>query len=300
MNRVLKGRVVVLGAGGMLGHDVIASLKHVVSTNDILEFAHSRLDVTDRAAVQAMIHELRPSFVMNCAAYTDVDGCEKNVELANRVNALAPGGLGESCRSTGAILVHYSTDFVFDGKSRAPYLESDATNPLSAYGKSKLEGERMIIASGCRYLMIRTSWLFGVHGRNFVEAIAGKAQRGEPLRVVCDQVGRPTFASDLAEATLHLLSAGAEGIVHFANSGECSWHEFAGEIVRLSGYDRKVESIQSHELNRPARRPAYSVLNLEKYQALSRSTPRHWKDALTAYLQARNEKAATHDALSTT
>jgi len=237
--------------------------------------------------VQERLGQIRPAVVLNCAAYTDVDGCESNMERAREVNSAAPGYVAESCKNIGALMVHYSTDFVFDGDQREPYRERDCTHPLSQYGQSKLDGEKAVAESACRHLIIRTSWLYGLHGRNFVESILRTAQRGEQLQVVIDQVGRPTYTVDLADATLRLLDADAEGIVHFANLGQCSWHEFACEIVRLAGLAINVGTLSSAELGRPAQRPAYSVLDVSRFQSLTNSTPRHWKDALSDYLQQR-------------
>lgn len=253
----------------------------------LIHLRREQLDVTDREAVLSRINQEQPTTVLNCAAYTDVDGCETNGDRAEAVNAAGAGHLAEGCRVAGSLLVHYSTDFVFDGMSRTPYRPDDQCQPLSAYGRSKLHGEIAIRESGCRYLIVRTSWLYGPCGRNFVEAILGRVRAGGPLRVVNDQTGRPSYTADLADATWRLLDAGAGGVVHFANSGECSWHEFAREIVRISGCDLPVEPISSAELGRPARRPAYSVLDLADYERWTGHVSRHWKLALAEYLRMR-------------
>ena len=286
----------VLGAGGMLAHDLIPQIRqHVDRENGkLLAWGRNELDITNQKAVRERLHDTAPTLVINCAAYTDVDGCETNQERAMATNAEGPAFVAEACRSTGATLVHYSTDFIFDGTSSRPYRTTDPSHPLSVYGESKCSGARAIFAIGCRSLIIRTSWLYGPHGRNFVDTILSKANRGESLRVVHDQVGRPTYTVDLSAATVRLLDVQAEGTVHFANSGHCSWHEFAVEIVRQAGLTVPVGTLSSNELGRPARRPAYSILDLSSYEEKTRESPRHWKAALAEYLERRknSERAA--------
>lgn len=289
MSKWAQGTVVVVGAGGMLARDLIPRLKERASREggNVLAWTRNELDITQRESVLSQMKRAAPTLVINCAAYTDVDGCESNAAKAMTVNGEGPGYLAEACKAAGAKLVHYSTDFVFDGESRRPYGVDDRTNPLSVYGKSKLEGERTIASHRCRSLIIRTSWLYGPHGRNFVETILGRAQKGEPLNVVNDQTGRPTHTVDLCDATLRLLDAQAKGMVHFANTGQCSWHEFAVEIVRQAGLSVSVATLSSSELGRPARRPAFSVLDLTSYEQTIGATPRHWKEALGEYLRSR-------------
>lgn len=281
--------IVVLGACGMLGRSLMPALERRVRGcgGKMLPWGRTELDITDRASVKARITDTRPSVVINCAAYTDVDGCESDAPKARAVNGDAPGFLAEACAKTNALLVHYSTDFVFDGAAHAAYRVDDQPNPLSVYGQSKLQGELEIKGGGCRYLIVRTSWLYGPYGRNFVESILARVEKGEPLKVVNDQIGRPTYTRDLSEATIRLLDAEAAGLVHFANSGSCSWHEFASEIVHRSGCDVRVLPISSHALGRPARRPPFSVLDLSVYERLTGNTPRHWTLALEEYLQRR-------------
>lgn len=273
----------------MLARDLIPQLQERVQAGggEVHVWDRRELDIADREAVIAKIASAAPAVVVNCAAYTDVDGCEANTALAMRINGEAPGFLAEACHAVNAALVHYGSDFVFDGGVRRPYRLEDNTNPLSTYGKSKLAGERAIIQARGFFLIIRTSWLFGLHGRNFVEAILAKAQKGERLRVVDDQVGRPTFSADLGEATVRLLDSERRGVMHFANSGQCSWHEFAAEIVRQAGLEVPVETLSSSELGRPAKRPAYSVLDLSSYEAASGVTPRRWQEALADYMTRR-------------
>ncbi|MDO8630094.1 MAG: dTDP-4-dehydrorhamnose reductase, partial [Phycisphaerales bacterium] len=210
----LAGRpILVLGAKGMLGRDLVARLGERAggrAADRVVALGKSELDITCDAVVKETVTRIGPGVVINCAAYTHVDGCESKVDLAAAVNAKAPGLLGEACRNAGALLVHISTDFIFDGQSRRPYRVEDKANPLSVYGRSKWDGEEAVRASGCHYLIVRTSWLYGLHGRNFVEAILQKAKAGEALRVVDDQVGRPTYTADLSDALVRLLDIGAE------------------------------------------------------------------------------------------
>ena len=276
----------------MLGVELVARLRRALgdSGSKLTAWDIEELDIRNAAAVDAAMRDVRPGVVINSAAYTDVDGCENNLEAAMTANAEAPGVLAAACKAAGAKLVHFSTDFVFDGSAEVPYLPEDKANPLSAYGRSKWQGEQAIRSAGGPHLIIRTSWLFGPAGRNFVEAILARAQADEPLKVVNDQFGRPTIAEDLADAVVRLLDVGAEQTVHFANSGRCSWFEFAREIVRQSGSRSTVTAISSEELNRPAKRPAFSVLDTSGYTALTGHEPDNWQSALTRYLECRSQR----------
>lgn len=276
----------------MLGSEIARRLGHRFDESQLVLAARTDLDITDGEAVRRRLSAARPALVINAAAYTDVDGCETGIDHAMKVNAVAVGFLADACKSLGATLVHVSTDFVFDGRGRRPYRPDDQANPLSAYGRSKWEGEVAIRASGAEHLIVRTSWMFGPAGRNFVEAILARASRGEPLRVVDDQIGRPTRAGDLADALLRLLDADARGTLHFANAGSCSWHEFAKEIVRQAGFDVPVTAIPSSELGRPAPRPAYSVLDTSEYERVTGDHPRPWSEALGEYLSERRQPRA--------
>lgn len=287
--------VLLLGARGMLGQELARALGRRGAAprgSRLVAWDLAELDITDRRAVQSAVQDLGPELVINAAAYTNVDGCESNLEQALQVNAEAPGHLAEACRAVDALLVHFSTDFVFDGSSNRPWREEDHPGPLSAYGRSKWEGEQVIRSAGSTHLIVRTSWLFGPGGRNFVEAILERAEKGEPLRVVNDQVGSPTLAVDLAEAVVRLINAGAAGAVHYCNAGHCSWYEFACAILSETGLKVPIEAITSDELNRPARRPAYSVLDTARYIETTGDDPPPWHDALKRYLAARGRNAA--------
>jgi len=283
------GCTLVLGAAGMLGRELVHLLhkRAEESGGRVVSWDLADLDIRDRSAVYGTIGNLRPGVVVNAAAYTDVDGCETDVSGAMAVNAQGPGHLAQACDPVGAMLVHFGTDFVFDGSLERAYRPDDVANPLSVYGRSKWEGEQAIRAASCRHLIVRSSWMFGPRGRNFVEAILAQAGAAKPLRVVNDQVGSPTLAADLADAVIRLLDAGEQGTFHFANSGQCSWFEFAGEILEQAGMDRDVEPITSEQLHRPARRPAYSALDTSKYAEATGTRPVCWQDALRRYLNGR-------------
>lgn len=289
-----RSHVLVLGARGMLGTELAARLGERTGPagGQVTAWDLAELDICDSAAVHDALVALRPGVVVNAAAYTDVDGCEDDEDAARAVNGVAPGHLAGVCRAIGAFFVHFSTDFVFDGSGRAFYGEEAAAAPLNAYGRTKWAGEEAVRAAGCEHLIVRTSWLFGPGGRNFVEAILRRAEAGERLRVVDDQVGRPTYTADLVEAVMALLDAGARGTVHFANRGACSWWEFAREIVAAAGVGSEVAAITSDELQRAARRPAYSALDTSRYERLTSLEPAHWKDALARYLAARRQGRA--------
>ncbi len=287
-----QGTVLILGARGMLGSELVRQTRVRLERGGgrTVAWDLDELDIRDPARVRTRLGAMRPRIVINAAAYTNVDGCETNVDEAMAVNAAAPGHLGDACRAGDALLVQFSTDFVFDGRATEPYAVDAPTHPLSVYGRSKWEGEQGVRASRCRHLILRTSWLFGAGGHNFVEAILARAEAGEPLRVVTDQVGRPTHTVDLAMAVIRLLDASADGTHHFANAGQCSWHEFAREIVRQAGFTCEVATLTSAELNRPAARPAYSVLDTSGYTALTGHRPAPWQEALGRYLASRDTR----------
>jgi dTDP-4-dehydrorhamnose reductase len=257
------------------------------------------------------MEKVRPDVIVNCAAYTNVDGCETNEETALLVNGRGPGHLAGAAKELGATLVHVSTDYVFDGTKNSPYTEEDVTNPQSAYGRSKLRGERAILESGLdKFFIVRTSWLYGSGGKNFVETIARLATEREELRIVADQVGSPTLTDDLARAIFNLLALDASpafakasagrrltphepyGIYHFADEGECSWYEFAEAIVAhlLEAETplkmKRILPIATHEYPLPATRPAYSVFSKDKYRKVTGAKIPNWKTSLVTYLRS--------------
>jgi len=247
-------------------------------------------DVADADSVAATFKRLRPTLVINCAAYTKVDLAEKEVEAAHRANTIGPAVLSRECRRYGAALVHFSTDYVFDGTLRRPLRPDDPVGPRSAYGRSKLLGEQAVQAEHPdQWLIVRTAWLYGPNGPNFVQTMLNVARAGKPLRVVNDQVGSPTYTFDLAGATLDLLDRGATGVWHVSNSGQTTWFDFAKAIFEEWGLSPDVQPITTAEwkATKPdsATRPAYSVFDLEPLEKLLGRRMRPWREALRAYHQ---------------
>ncbi len=273
--------ILIVGARGMLGSDLMANLGDAdrLIGADIEDF-----DITDREQTLKAVSELRPEWVINAAAYTQVDRCEEEHAMAFAVNREGAANLALACKSVKARLIHVSTDYVFDGRSRDPYREDDPVNPISRYGQSKLEGETAVRALLDDAAIVRTAGLYGRGGVNFVNTIRRLARERDQLTVVDDQWVSPTYAVDLSRAIGLLMRASARGIFHVVNSGSCTWHRFACRIVQLTGSRSTVTPISSAQLNRPAARPAFSVLSTEKYTALTGSMMRSWEDALTDYL----------------
>jgi dTDP-4-dehydrorhamnose reductase len=284
-------RVLITGSNGQLGSEI-----KVISGNfPRIEFLFTdvaELDIAERDRVHEFFTKNRPDYVVNCAAYTAVDRAEQEVDLANRINGLAPGILAEACEAFKARLIHISTDYVFDGKWYKPYNEDDPVSPESAYGRSKLIGEKAVQKSNTG-MIIRTSWLYSSFGSNFVKTIIRNARIKPELRVVSDQIGSPTWAHDLASAILAIVDRGDEsfvpGIYHYSNEGVCSWYDFAREIIDLQHIRCKVIPIETKDYPLPAKRPAYSVLNKSKIRNLYALEIPHWKDSLTKCLKLIND-----------
>lgn len=279
--------MLVTGSKGQLGRSLTragADLGVEIEGRDV-----DTLDICDAAAVEDWIRSAQPSVVVNTAAMTAVDDCESNEDAAMAVNGEAVGHLAAASNAVNATLIQLSTDYVFPGASDRPYAEDDPVAPHSAYGRSKLRGEELARTAD-RHLILRTAWLYGLGGRNFVETICAQLASGkENLRVVVDQMGCPTFCDDLSRAILELAGAGVEGTLHAVNAGHTSWHGFAAEIARLLGSDTPVLPVSTAEYPRPAPRPAWSVLDISRLEAaLARSMP-HWKDGLRRYMEARCE-----------
>ena len=275
-------RWLITGAGGMVGRD----LAHELTSRgeETIALAKSDLDITSPREVTTFVREQKPSIIVNCAAYTKVDKAEEEEAIANAVNGSSVEFLARAANDVNALLVQLSTDFVFDGTKRTPYDINDTTHPLSAYGRSKLLGE-LAATHAERHLILRTSWLFGVHGPNFVEAIRNQIRKGaNPLRVVDDQRGRPTYTPHLANAIIRLASLDATGIAHYADEDECTWFDFAKAIVEESGADTRVNPVSTSKFPRPATRPQYSVLSTERYERLTGVRPESWREGLREYL----------------
>ncbi len=290
MNRPL----LVIGSAGMLGRALVAECARR-GIDARAAPGKEAVDVSDEEAVRNLLYTEAPRLVINATGYTDVDGAEEEPAAADQVNRVGADILARMTRELGALLIHYSTDYVFDGRASTPYRVDDPPNPSNVYGTSKLAGERAVVASGCRYLLLRTSWLFAPHGRNFVRTILEHARVKPTLDVVDDQYGRPTYAADLARMTLDLVDRGAEGVFHAANGGQCSWYELAAAIGDLAGLECEIRPCPTSAHPRPALRPGYSVLDLSSTVALI-GEPRPWRAALAdclEHLGARHAAART-------
>ena len=272
----------VIGASGMLGRELVSAC--AARGIDVIGFGGPEaLDITESDAVREALRGVK--LVLNAAAYTDVDGAESEAAKAMRVNQLGPMNLARTCRDNDALLVHFSTDYVFNGVASSAYRVEEEPSPLNVYGLSKLAGEHAIRDIGCDHLIIRSSWLFAPHSRNFVRTILDLSSQRSTLQVVADQTGRPTACGDLARRTLGLVDAGAKGTFHAANHGRCTWFEFAREIVGLTDSDCRVEPCKTNDQPRPAPRPRFGVLDLTETIKLI-GKPRHWKAALRDCVEA--------------
>lgn len=272
-------KILLTGRSGQVGWELARLLP---AMGEVVSTGRDELDLADADAIRRAVREAKPQLIVNAGAYTAVDKAESEPELAMRINGAAPGVLAEEAKRVGAMLVHYSTDYVFDGTKVGAYVEADTPNPLSVYGRTKLAGERAIRDSGCRHLILRTSWVYGPRGKNFFLTIARKAASGERLRVVADQRGVPTTSGFLAERTVALLAKDASGVLHLVPGGETTWYEFAREIVRLMASRSEVQPIKTGEFPAAARRPANSVLDNRKAAAALGTPMPDWRTLLAA------------------
>jgi dTDP-4-dehydrorhamnose reductase len=274
--------ILITGAGGMLAQDLVSAAR--AAGLECLALTRSELDITDGVAVKAAISRARPDVVVNCAGWTDVDGAESAVDHALAVNGAGAGNLARAATEAGAWTVQISSDYVFDGAKREPYVESDPTAPLSAYGASKLAGEEAVARAALdAHTIVRCSWLFGAGGPCFPATILRFGAEHDQLSVVDDQVGCPTFTGHLARALVALVAGERPlGIVHLAASGSCSWFELATEIVSLAGLDCEIKPCSTADMPRPARRPAYSVLGTER--GGDAPALEHWREGLEQYM----------------
>jgi dTDP-4-dehydrorhamnose reductase len=275
-------RILVTGAGGMLGHDVVRAAEFV--NHEVVALPHSELDIADARAVRRALEREAPDTVVNCAAWTDVDGAEADPDGAMRLNADAAGVLAAVAADLGASIAQPSTDYVFDGEKAEPYVESDQPNPLSVYGATKLAGESAVAVTNPRHFVVRTSWLFGATGANFVETMLRLGRDLGEVVVVRDQVGCPTYTGHLADALVRLVEGEDYGLHHVAGAGECSWFDFAVEIFKQAGVECRTLSCSTEEFPRPARRPAHSVLATERDYAIHLP---EWQEGLRSYLAER-------------
>ena len=281
-------RLLVIGSAGMLGRAVAADAARL--GHDVVALARRDLDITDEAHVARVVAAVEPEAVVNCAGWTDVDGAETNEAQARRVNGDGAGHVARAAAEVGARVVHVSSDYVFDGSKREPWLESDPVGPLQAYGRTKLAGERAVAGASAEHAIVRTAWLFGAGGHNFVETMLRLAATREQIPVVADQRGTPTWTGHLAPALVELAERrGDAGLFHAAGSGQCSWYELAVEILHRSGSACRVLPTTSERFPRPARRPAYSVLGTEREPGI---VLRPWQDGLAAYLAERRDERA--------
>ena len=295
-------KILLLGHKGMLGSDLLSRLSE---EHYVIGMDKEEIDIVSADECLNAIKDIVPDIVINAAAYTNVDGCETAREECFTVNAEAVKNIAEACRNKKIRIIHFSTDYVFDGTAGEPYKEDDQCNPINVYGESKLAGENYLRTLSDNYLLIRTSWLYGINGKNFVQAILtkanaknfiddtmakakAKADNPSTLSVVDDQIGSPTYTKDLASAVALLIEKNARGIFHVTNRGSCSWHQFAVKILKEAGFDKiEVIPIKSDELKRPAMRPAYSILGMQKFIQTTGKTTQPWQLALQDYLKDR-------------
>jgi dTDP-4-dehydrorhamnose reductase len=281
-------RILITGGRGQLAADLVRAFEG----HEVTALGRQELDITLLDQIRAAMDGLRPDVVLNTAAYHRVDLCESEPEQSFLVNAAAPQRLAATCRARGALLVHFTTDYVFGGRKRTPYEESDPVDPINVYGASKVAGELAIRATDERHLIVRTTGLYGhaaiSNGRpNFVETMLRLAAEDKPISVVANQVLTPSFTRDVAETVVRLMAQDATGTVHVTNGGACSWYEFAAEIFRLAGMRARLSPTTQEERPMPARRPAYSVLGHEGLRRQGVPEPRPWQEALAAYFSSR-------------
>lgn len=276
-------RILITGAKGQLG----LTLADVLSKHDLILTDREELDITSPSAVNKFVSEIKPNVIINAAAYTAVDQAETEKEIAYKINVAGAKNLASMAKKIGAIIIHISTDFVFDGKRKTPYTENDQPKPLSVYGQTKYDGEKAVEEIGGKYYIFRTAWLYSPYGKNFVKTMIRLGQEKDELKVVADQIGCPTYSYDLAKAIKNIIErkpAPPYGLYHFAGDGSCSWFEFAKEIIELSGGKAKVFETTAEEYGLPAARPAYSVLNCSKIKSLGIKTI-PWQESLKECLK---------------
>jgi dTDP-4-dehydrorhamnose reductase len=275
-------KILITGANGQVGSELREQLKdseHTLFASDL-----DTVDITDDSRLESFVSARNPDVIVNCASMTNVNLCENEPERAYVVDVTGAETVARAANRAGAGWVQFSSDYVFDGTSHVPYRETDATNPLNVYGKTKVACEELIRQSCERHFIIRTAWLYGFTGSNFVRTILGAARRGQPIRVVKDQTGNPTNTADLVKLLPKLIDTGRFGTYHCTCDGECSWYDFAAEFLRLSGYDCTITACATHEFPLPARRPAYSSLDNGKLQQTVGGAMRDWREAIADFM----------------
>lgn len=279
--------ILVIGAKGMLGRDLLPILQSSPIGREVIGWDIEEIDIREEKGARSRIETLNPETVIHIAAYTDVDGCEKNRDAAFQVNGEGVKHVVLGAKACGARVVYLSTDYIFDGRKKEPYLETDLPNPLNVYGQSKLRGEEYLRQGTDDHLIIRTQWLYGRHGKNFVDSILRQAKEKRELAVVDDQTGSPTYTVDLSRAILSLLNRNSRGTFHAVNQGNCTWYAFSQAILRFAQVEGiRLTPVSTEALARPAVRPSYSVLDTQKFGRETGMSLRHWTDALRDYLSS--------------
>ena len=280
-------RILITGAAGQLGHDLLRLLE---TTKDYKVIATRRydLDITDYAKVKGYISDARPDIIIHAAAFTAVDQCETQMDLAFKVNALGARNVASAARHIGAKLVYISTDYVFDGTKKGPYREFDTPNPLNVYGQSKLLGEQFVKEQTSQFFIIRTAWLYGIEGRNFVKTMLQLGSKGQELKVVNDQRGTPSCATDLAREIVQIMTTELYGTYHCTSQGECTWYDFAVEIFRCANLEVRIRPVSTEEYPRPAKRPKNSVLDNYMLRLQGLDIMPNWRDALNLFMRENN------------
>ena len=281
-------KLLIIGSNGQLGHDFV--MQAGIAGHNVVPIDYPQIDICDKSSVESCIDTVEPEVIVNCAAFTAVDECETKIDMAFALNADACGILAMAAQRHGAALVHFSTDYVFDGRASSPYTEESLTNPQSVYGKSKLRGEEMILDSHPNSMIFRIAWLYGAHGNNFVKTIrklaASCASEGKPLKVVNDQFGTPTWTVNVCRQALAMLDRQERGIFHSTSEGFCSWFDFAKEIVAASGITADVQPCTTEEFPRPAPRPQYSVLENARLKAIEANIMPDWREGFNEFLSS--------------
>jgi len=280
-------KILIIGCNGQLGNDMVSVCQAEGYTTKAIDYPD--IDITDRTLTETIIKDVAPDTIINCAAYTAVDECESNTDIAYQVNAEGVANIASSAQTCDASIVHISTDYVFNGKKGFAYTESDLPNPESVYGKSKLEGEKRLSEITDNFFTFRIAWLYGAHGNNFVKTIRNIAlknqEAGKPLKVVNDQFGTPTYTKDICRQVLKTLSTQQYGLYHCTNEGECTWYDFTCHIMKQLKIDIRIEPCTTDEYPRPAPRPRYSVLENHNLKTLGINIMPHWKESFSTFLQ---------------